>query len=84
MAEKKLQIKLTQLDLSIKRTNNVLQTESEEAIERHLKTIKLITSEIDERKVEEEAAKIEKGNDIEAITEWNESINATTSIADEE
>ena len=49
-AKEKLEVKLTQLELFVKKTTNILERGNEDAIERHLNAIKVITSEVDQCK----------------------------------
>ena len=43
LADSKLKVKLTQLELSVKKTASILEKGKEEAIERHLSALKVIT-----------------------------------------
>ena len=75
MAETKLKTKLTQLRMAIGRTDQILKSEREEAIQRQIKTLKAIIGEVDKNRVEHEAEMIDNGNSEDEINVWNEDID---------
>ena len=74
-AEGKLKTKLTQLEIHAKRTEQVLDSGSVEAIERHKGALKSTISEADELKRTLEALKIEAKEDLGDIGTWNSEID---------
>ena len=83
-AEGKLQTKLTQLEIHAKRTEQVLDSGSVEAIERHKGALRSTISEADELKRALEALKIEAKEDLGEIGTWNAAIDLRLMKADEE
>ena len=83
-AEGKLQTKLTQLEIHAKRTEQVLNSGSVEAIERHKGALRSTISEADELKRALEALKIEAKEDLGDISTWNSEIDLHLMKADEE
>ena len=65
--ESNLEIKLTQLDINVKKTNVVIESQNSEAIERHLQTLKVIADTVNHLRLEAEAKKIESKVDSDAI-----------------
>ena len=68
--EANLEIKVTQLDMAVDKTNAVLQGGKNEAIERHLSSLKYISSEINRMRLNLEATKLAE-KEMTAIEEWN-------------
>ena len=62
--EESLDIKFTQLKMTIGKTNTVLEAENPEAIERHLSSLRSLTTEINRMRLELEATKIGKKEEI--------------------
>lgn len=83
-AKGKLQTKLTQLGIHSKRTQQVLDSGSVEAIERHTGALRSTISEADELKRALEALKIEAEEDLGDIATWNAEIDHQLMKADEE
>ena len=65
--ESNLEIKLTQLDINVKKTNVVIEGQNSEAIEWHLQTLKAISDTVNHLRLEVEAKKIESKVDSDAI-----------------
>ncbi|CAB4040729.1 Hypothetical predicted protein, partial [Paramuricea clavata] len=84
LAESKLKVKLTQLELSVKKTASILEKGKEEAIERHLSALKVITSEVDQCKQTVEELKLADKTDLEAIAEFEASVDERIEAADDE
>ena len=80
--EKKLDIKVTQLKMSIGKTNTILETGKSEAIERHLSTLRSLTAEINQMRLEVEATKLEAKEELAHIEAWNSGIDAQLEKAD--
>ena len=79
-----LDIKVTQLKMSIGKTNTIVEAGRAEAIDRHLSTLRSLTTEINLMRLEVEATKLaakEENADIEA---WNSGIDAQLEKADYE
>lgn len=83
-AKGKLQTKLKQLEIHAKRTQQVLDSGSVEAIERHTGALRSTISEADELKRALEALKIEAEEDLGDIGTWNAEIDQRLMKADEE
>lgn len=83
-AKGKLQTKLTQLEIHAKRTEQVLDSGSVDAIERHTGALRSTISEADELKRALEALKIEAKEDLGDIGTWNAAIDLQLLKADEE
>ena len=83
-AKGKLQTKLTQLEIHAKRTEQVLDSGSVDAIERHTGALRSTISEADELKRALEALKIEAKEDLGDIGTWNAVIDLQLLKADEE
>ena len=83
-AKGKLQTKLTQLGIHATRTQQVLDSGSVEAIERHMGALRSTISEADELKRALEALKIEAQEDLGDIGTWNAEIDHQLMKADEE
>ena len=62
--EASLDIKFTQLKMTIGKTNTVLEAGKSEAIERHLSTLRSLTTEINRMRLEVEATKIGNKEEI--------------------
>ena len=67
--EANLEIKVTQLDMTVDKTNAVLQGGKNEAIERHLSSLKYISSEINRMRLNLEATKLAAKEEMTAIEE---------------
>ena len=65
--ESNLETKLTQLDINVKKTNVVIESQNSEAIERHLQTLKAISDTVNHLRLEVEAKKIESKVNSHAI-----------------
>ncbi|CAB3996422.1 Collagen alpha-1(XXVII) chain B [Paramuricea clavata] len=75
MEAKKLDTKLKQLKLTVDRTGTIVESNQQDAIERHCATIKSITNSINEMRVAVEEIKIQAETDITEITAWNTEID---------
>jgi hypothetical protein len=84
LAESKLKVKLTQLELSVKKTASILEKGKEEAIERHLSALKVITSEVDQCKRTVEQLKLADKTDLEGNAEFEASVDEKIEAADGE
>ena len=73
--EGKLQTKLTQLEIHPKRTEQVLNLGSEEAIERHFEAIQSTITETDSLKCSLEALKIVAKVDFTQMGAWSSEVN---------
>ena len=82
MEEGKLEIKLTQLQMTVKKTNSVISRSNSEAIERHYQTLKTITADVSRLRLGVEAKKIEANEQMEKIQTWNADIDAKLEGAD--
>ena len=80
----KLEVKLTQLRITMARTNSVLDTNRQENIERHRAAIKSITDSVNKLRLTVEESKIEAKEDMEEITKWNGELDAKLNAADKE
>ena len=74
--EASLDIKFTQLKMTIGKTNTVLEAGKSEAIERHLSTLRSLTTEINRMRLEVEATKIGNKEEVTDIEAWNTEIDA--------
>ena len=83
-AKGKLQTKLAQLEIHAKRTEQVLDSGSVDAIKRHTGALRSTISEADELKRALEALKIEAKEDLGDIGTWNAAIDLQLLKADEE
>ena len=83
-SEATLQTKLIQLQITVGRTKNILETRNQEAIERHQKALKVIIAEAEQCKMAEEAKKIAEKQDLTEISEWNTEIELKIASADHE
>ena len=72
-----LNIKVTQLDMTVAKTNAVLEAGNPEAIERQLATLKAITAEIDRMRLDVEAKKLAAKEEIPEIQTWNAHLDAS-------
>ena len=73
-AKTKLDTKLTQLNLAVQKTESVLEKANQEAIERHLNSLEVITGEVKQSKRVVEELKIEEKVKVTDIMQWSESI----------
>lgn len=74
-SQAKLETKLTQLSIHANRTEDVLQSKTPEAIERHLGALRTTISEADNFKRELEALKIDAKQDLGEIGTWNAGVD---------
>ena len=79
-----LTIKVTQLEMTMAKTNTVLQTAKLEAIERQYATLKSITADVERMRIQVEAKKLADKEEIGAIQEWNATLDAKLEKADDE
>ena len=77
-----MEIKVTQLEMTIKKTNAVLEKGKHEAIERHLSTLKHLSSEVNRMRLDVEAAKLAAKEEITALQEWSDRLDAKLEKAD--
>ncbi len=82
--EEKLKNKIVQLDITITRTENILERQDYEAIERQEKAIKAIIDEIEVCKHALEAEKITAKQDVDEIVEWVAKFDEKLARADKE
>ena len=80
--EANLEIKVTQLDMAVDKTNTVLHGGKNEAIERHISSLKYISSEINHMRLNLEASKFAAKEEMTAIEEWNARLDAKLEKAD--
>ena len=80
--EANLDIKVTQLKMSIGKTNTIVETGKSEAIERHLSTLWSLSKELNRIRIEVEATKLGVKEEIADIETWNGGINAQLEKAD--
>ena len=71
-----MEIKVTQLKMAMMKTNAVLEKGKHEAIERHLSTLKHLSSGVNRMRLDVEAAKLAAKEEITALEEWNDRIDA--------
>ncbi|XP_067039928.1 uncharacterized protein [Acropora muricata] len=79
-----LDIKIMQLDITMAKTNVVLDAGTCEAIERQLSTLKSITTEIARMRIEVEAKKLAAKETMTDIEKWNTQLDAKLGEADNE
>ena len=77
-----LETKIVQLQLAIKRSEDIQSSPNEDAIERHRTTIKSIIAECMNAKMIKEASKIAEKGDPEAIGKWSKEIEKVIEEAD--
>ena len=82
--ESNLETKLTQLDINVKKTNVVIESQNSEAIERHLQTLKAISDTVNHLRLEVEAKKIESKVNGDAIQTWNDDVDSKLEAANVE
>ena len=80
----KLETKLKQLNLGVLRMKNILDSGKSESIKRHLDALRETVRESNELKRAAEAAKIELGESVEKINDWNNETDAKIELADVE
>ena len=78
--EANVEIKVTQLEMTVMKTNAVLEKGKHEAIERHLSSLKHLSSEVTRMRLDVEAVKEE----MTALQEWNTRLDAKLEKADSE
>ena len=71
-----MEIKVTQLDMAVDKTNAVLHGGKNEAIDRHNSSLKYISSEINHMRLNLEVSKLAAKEEMTAIEEWNMWLNA--------
>ena len=81
-AKKSLETKLPLLQLNVTRTDNILQGEQLDAIERHYKALKAVIAAVDDCQRAVEEQKIIAKESLEDINGWNDGINAKFTEAD--
>ncbi|XP_028390985.1 uncharacterized protein LOC114515863 [Dendronephthya gigantea] len=81
-AKARLNVKLTQLELSVKKTASILEKCNEESIERQLNALKVITSEVDQRKRKVEELQIAEKTEVDEITQYGASVDEKIDAAD--
>ena len=82
--ESNLETKLTQLDINVKKTNVVIESQNSEATERHLQTLKAILDTVNRLRLEVEAKKIESKVNGDAIQTWNDDVDSQLQVANVE
>ena len=82
--ESNLETKLTQLEINVKKTNVVIESQNSEAIERHLQTLKAISDTVNHLRLEVEAKKIESKVNGDAIQTWNDDVDSKLEAANVE
>ena len=75
-----LEIKTKQLQITAKRTTNILDKGDEESIERHLATLRTIISDVEKLRLDVEVEKLAAEEDT---REWENDINGKIALADE-
>ena len=83
-AQRELQTKLTQLQMTRDRTETVLTSENGNRIKRHMQSLQAIGHSTDEARRKLEGMKIEGGEDATAITSWSEEIESKIAMVDED
>ena len=79
-----LNIKVMQLNMTVAKTNAVLEAGKPELIERQLATLKAITAEIDRMRLHVEAKKLVAEEEIADIQTWDAHLDAKVEEADNE
>ena len=82
--EANVEIKVTQLEMTVMKTNAVLEKGKHEAIERHLSSLKHLSSEVTRMRLDVEAAKLVAKEEMTALQEWNIRLDAKLEKADSE
>ena len=77
-----LEIKVTQLDMAVDKTNTVLHGGKNEAIKRHISSMKYISSKINHMRLNLEASKLAAKEEMTAIEEWNARVHTKLEKAD--
>ena len=80
----KLEVKLTQLRITIQRTNSVLDSNRREIIERHSTALKSITDSVNELRLTVEESKIKAKENLDEIAKWNGQLDEKLTEADNE
>lgn len=80
--EANMEIKVIQLEMTMMKTNAVLERGKHEATERHLSTLKHLSSEVNRMRLDVEAAKWAAKEEITALQEWNDRLDAKLEKAD--
>ena len=73
----RLETKLKQLHITVDRTHQIIESNRQDAIERHCTTIKSVTDSINEIRVATEKSKIQAEVDITEIANWNKEIGSS-------
>ena len=79
-----LNIRVMQLNMTVAKTNAVLEAGKPETIEKQLATLKAITAEIDRMRLHVEAKKLAAEEEIADIQTWNAHLDAKVEEADNE
>ena len=74
--EANVEIKVTQLERTAMKTNAVLEKGKHEAIERHLSSLKHLSSEVTRMRLDVEEAKLAAKEEMTALQEWNIRLDA--------
>jgi hypothetical protein len=74
--------KLVQLKLVVGRTQNILESENQEAIEQQTRPLHTIVDEIEKIKVAEEAKMISEKRDLDEMSKWKASTEGKLTEAD--
>ena len=82
--ESNLKVKLAQLQLTTKRTDNIIASGKHKAIQRQCQTLSTISNEINVMRITVEAEKIGIKVGVEEIVEWNNDIETKLDEADKE
>ena len=82
-AKAKLNTKLTQLNIMTKRTASILDGGQTEAIERHQATLKTVTAELNQLRLEVEAYKMADKQEVNEIDVWNATLTTEMAKADQ-
>ena len=82
--ESNFKVKLAQLQLTTKRTDNIIASGKHEAIQRQCQTLSTISNEINVMRITVEAEKIGMKVGVEEIVEWNNDIETKLDEADKE
>ena len=70
-----MEIKVTQLEMTMIKTNAVLEKGKHQATERHLSTLKHLSSEVNRMRLDVEAAKLVAKEEITTLQEWNDRLD---------
>ena len=79
-----LQVKLKQLRIACGRTGSALESNKNTAICRQIESLQALSADVEKSRMEVESPKIKENEVEETITEWNKTIEAELSKADDE